>query len=164
MIQHPQIIARKCKETHYFNEPINYEQGFSWYLTRFPNKFKKGNRQCFEATPNYLSNPKVPQLIKQDLGELKMIAILRNPVDRAYSAWKMCHSFGTNPNIHKALKRKADYRTFSEAINQELNEKSSFRDSKNVFRFDYIDKGKYVDHLQNYYNYFKKESYLSFKF
>jgi hypothetical protein len=37
----------------------------------------------------YLVSPRVPQKIKQTLPDVRLVAILRNPVDRAHSQWQM---------------------------------------------------------------------------
>ncbi|MDJ0553024.1 MAG: sulfotransferase domain-containing protein [Microcoleaceae cyanobacterium MO_207.B10] len=161
LIQHPQILKNNSfKEVHYFNVPENYSQGLSWYLGHFPNRFRKGDKLTLDATPNYLELPHIPQLIKQHLGNIKMIAVLRNPVDRAYSAWKMCHSFGTNPNVAENLKKKADRRTFSEAIEQELTNQWE----PDIYPYGYVNKGKYAEQLENYYKYFERDTILVLNF
>ncbi|MEQ8969621.1 MAG: sulfotransferase domain-containing protein [Coleofasciculus sp. C1-SOL-03] len=153
--QHPQIMENKTwKEIRYFDLPENYSQGFGWYLGHFPSKFSKGNKLTCDASPSYLYFPHIPKLIKQDLGTIKMIAVLREPVSRAYSAWQMYHSFSDNPNEN--LKAIADERSFAEAIEQELNPESNTA----KYPYDYIDRGKYVEQLENYYNYFDRDSIL----
>lgn len=83
-----------------------------------------------------------------------MIAVLRDPVARAYSSWQMHHSFVNNPNKH--LKAIADRRSFAAAIEQELNPESNSA----KYHYAYIDRGKYVEQLENYYNYFDRDSLL----
>lgn len=159
LIQHPKIIKNKSwKEVHYFDQLENYQQGMSWYLGHFPNKFYKGNKLLVEATPEYLYYKHVPQLIKQDLGNIKIIIILRNPIDRAYSAWQMYHSFSDNPNEH--LRVKYDHRSFSEAIQQEINSQSESDNEP----YHYLERGKYVYQLENYFNYFNKSNILILNF
>jgi hypothetical protein len=87
-----------------------------------------------------------------------MIVILRNPVSRAYSAWQMYRSFANNPHEH--LKNITDYRTFTEAIQQELNPELNTA----KYPYDYINRGKYVEQLENYYQYFGKDSILILNF
>jgi hypothetical protein len=153
--QHPQILANNSwKEVRYFDIPENYSRGFGWYLGNFPWKFQKQNKLTCDASPNYLYFPHVPQLIQQDLGKIKMMAILRNPVDRAYSGWQMYHSFADNPHQH--LREIADRRSFREAIEQELT--PDLNTAK--YPYDYIDRGKYVYQLENYYKYFNRDSIL----
>ncbi|WP_446385744.1 sulfotransferase domain-containing protein [Coleofasciculus chthonoplastes] len=153
--QHPQVLENNTwKEIHYFDKPENYAKGFGWYLGSFPSKFKKKYKLTCDATPCYLYFKHIPQLIKQDLGNIKMIAVLREPVARAYSSWQMHHSFVNS--IHENLKAIADERSFAEAIEQELY--LEYNTAK--YPYDYIDRGKYVEQLENYYNYFDIESIL----
>ena len=157
LIQHPKVIGNESwKEIRYFDLPENYSRGLGWYLGNFPSKRKKGDRLTFDASPSYLYFDYVPELIKKDLGNIKMIAILRNPVDRAYSAWQMYHSFADNPHDH--LRNIADQRTFKQAIDDELKGLSA------KYPYDYINRGKYADQLQNYYKHFSQENLLVINF
>lgn len=161
LVQHPQIMQNKSwKEIRYFDLPENYNQGFSWYLGNFPGKLQKGNKLTLDASPSYLYFQHIPQLIEKDLGNIKMIAILRNPVKRAYSAWKMYNSFATNPDVSENNKKIADTRTFSEAINQELTNQCH----PEIYPYDYVNRGKYVEQLENYYKYFDKDNILVLNF
>ena len=154
---HPQILGNLgFKEVRYFDRSVHYDLGWSWYLSNFPSKIRKGNRLTCDASPNYLYYEFVPERIKKDLGDIKMIAVLREPVSRAYSAWQMFHSFADIDNDH--LRRFFDKRSFAEAIEEELL--PDFDHNKYPFRYDYIDRGKYVYQLENYYQYFNKESIL----
>jgi len=153
--QHPKVLENNTwKEIRYFDLPENYSQGWGWYLGHFPSKFRKGNKLTCDASPSYLYFKHIPKLIKQDLGNIKMIAVLREPVSRAYSAWQMYHSFAENPNDN--LRSIADHRTFAEAIEQELNPESNTA----KYPYDYIDRGKYIEQLENYYNYFDRDNIL----
>ncbi|GBF79264.1 sulfotransferase domain-containing protein [Aphanothece sacrum] len=161
LIQHPQIIKNKSwKEVRYFDLPENYAQGMTWYLGNFPSKLQKGNRMTVDSSPNYMYFPHIPNLIKQDLGNIKMIAVLREPVSRAYSAWKMYHSFWTNADVAQNNKKIADTRTFAEAIEQELNNKCA----ADIYTYDYLARGKYVEQIENYYQYFDKNMLLILNF
>lgn len=159
LTSHPQIVVtHKWRETYYFDNPENYRKGFGWYIGHFPAKLRKGNKLTFEASPSYMYHKHIPELIKQDLGNIKMIAIVRNPVDRAYSAWQMYHSYSSLP--HKHLRDRADERTFAEAIAQEFNPESNTA----KYPYNYIDRGKYAQQIENYYNYFGKDNILILNF
>ncbi len=123
LIAHPQIVPnRSWKEVRFFEMPERYREGFGWYLGNFPSRFEARGRMTLDASPGYLFFHDIPFLIRKDLGDdIKMIAILRNPAERAYSAWKMYHSWATNEGVHEVNRRIADRRTFTEAITQELN-------------------------------------------
>ncbi len=157
LIQHPQIlVSHPNRETYYFNIPENHQKGYGWYLKHFPNKLKKGDRLTFECSPSYLWSPEVPQRICEDLGPIKLVVILRNPVDRAYSAWQMYHSYQQLPH----LQDRADQRTFAQAIAEELGESPY----TNNYPYGYLSRGHYAQQLENYYRYFKPSQILVLEF
>ena len=158
--QHPQIIGNNSwKEVRYYDLPENYSQGWGWYLGNFPFKWQKGNRLTFDASPSYLYFPHIAKQIQEDFSEIKMIVILRNPVKRAYSGWRMYHSFQDNSLEH--LSSIADYRGFSEAIEQELNGDLS---NQANYPYHYLARGRYVEQLENYFQYFKRDTILVLQF
>jgi hypothetical protein len=79
--KHPQVHMPRTKELHYFD--FHYDRGPEWYAAQFrPGRWewRRG-----EATPNYMWGPLARQRLIEDLPQARIIAILRNPVDRAYS-------------------------------------------------------------------------------
>ena len=81
--QHPQVHMPRTKELHYFD--FHYERGPQWYAEQFSPGWRE--RRAGEATPNYLYGPLASQRLIADLPGARIVAILRNPVDRAYSHW-----------------------------------------------------------------------------
>ncbi|WP_413167273.1 sulfotransferase domain-containing protein [Capilliphycus salinus ALCB114379] len=159
LAQHPEsLITWTWRETYYFDVHENYNKGLGWYLKHFPSKLRKGKKLTFEAAPSYLYPQYIPPRIQQDLGNIKMIAILRNPADRAYSAWQMFQEYSKNPDPY--LRGIADQRTFAEAIAQELDPNST----PPKYPYQYIEKGKYANYLKNYYQYFDKQNILVVNF
>jgi len=84
LAQHPQILPSIYKEVHFFNN--HYEKSVLWYRAHFPLRSQLADN-CItgEASPAYLSNPIVPERIRQVCPRSKLIMILRNPTDRAIS-------------------------------------------------------------------------------
>lgn len=81
--QHPQIFMSPAKETFYFLPESSYSVDFDTYQSLFDGVSKEV--AIGEATPMYLHSPEACQRIKQLIPNAKLIAVLRNPVDRAYS-------------------------------------------------------------------------------
>ena len=89
--QHPCIQRATKKEIHFFDN--KYSKGILWYKSHFPtlkekNNFKVKNSQNMligEASPFYIFYPHTARRVYEVLPKVKLIAILRNPVDRAYS-------------------------------------------------------------------------------
>lgn len=96
--QHPQVYMSPKKETNFFaleGEKLNYKEPGVDLAKKNPVDNITDYRKLFqgvsseiaigEASPWYLYNAKVPERIKNYLPKAKLIAILRNPADRAYS-------------------------------------------------------------------------------
>ncbi|MCS3940523.1 hypothetical protein GGP84_003175 [Salinibacter ruber] len=75
------------KELHYFDN--KFYKPLQWYATFFEPLDGAGPAvKNFETSPGYLYHPAVPQRIKECLPEVKAVAVLRNPVERAISQYK----------------------------------------------------------------------------
>lgn len=89
--QHPQLIPSFQKQIHFFDGGSspnidNFELGQAWYRAFFPLTRNIGDKQkTFEVSPIYLFNPRVPKRIFDLIPEVRLIAILRNPTERAIS-------------------------------------------------------------------------------
>lgn len=80
---HPDIFVA-AREGHFFND--HFERGLGWYETLFEDA--TGQARVGEGTPGYIYHPEAPRRIRETLGpDIKLIACLRHPVDRAYSAF-----------------------------------------------------------------------------
>jgi hypothetical protein len=151
LAKHPDIKPNfVVKELSFFDE--YYDRGIPWYKSHFP--FKRKNKHYFEGTTHYLFNPLAPKRIKDVLPNVKIIALLRNPIDRAYSSYK-----------HQ-VRAGRETLSFEEAIESEKkrlkgekerlsNESSYF--SYNYNHFSYLERGKYNEQIQNWLEYFPKE-------
>ncbi|MEM7453547.1 MAG: sulfotransferase [Planctomycetota bacterium] len=91
LCQHPQLVPAYRKEVHFFDGGLDpaidtWAKGIQWYHSHFPRQQELSNRQiAFEASPLYLFNPLVAERMSSTLPEVKLVAILRNPVERALS-------------------------------------------------------------------------------
>jgi hypothetical protein len=75
------------RELHFWNRKGQYQDGagLSTYLENFAEA--KPNQIKGEKSPSYLVSQEAPERIHKHFPEVKIIAILRNPIDRAYSAY-----------------------------------------------------------------------------
>jgi len=81
LARHPQINPPFRKEIKFFD--IHFLQGLGWYRAHFPMRFKmKSGMLTGEATPYYIFHPTAPDRTAKVLPNVKLIALLRNPVDR----------------------------------------------------------------------------------
>ncbi|CAA9548766.1 MAG: hypothetical protein AVDCRST_MAG59-1558, partial [uncultured Thermomicrobiales bacterium] len=80
--QHTLVIPAAVKEVKYFSYFHHRPRG--WYRRQFPDSLPPGG-QTGEATPYYLFHPHAARRIRERAPHARLIAVLRNPVDRAYS-------------------------------------------------------------------------------
>jgi hypothetical protein len=87
--QHPAVFDPILhKEVHYFD--LAYHRGLGWYRSRFPlqaREWMAGTPAvAFESTPYYMFHPLAPERIARDLPDVKLLVLVRDPTERAYSA------------------------------------------------------------------------------
>jgi hypothetical protein len=94
---HPQLRASFNKQVHYFD--LNFHRGTGWYAEQFPRcRAANGTATlAFEASPYYLFEPRVPERVRGLLPDAKLVALLRNPVDRAFSHYHNNRRDGLEP-------------------------------------------------------------------
>lgn len=91
LAQHPDLYPSHRKEVHFFDGGINprrdnFRRGQRWYRAHFPRMQELGPAgKTFEASPSYLFNPLVPERIHDLIPDVRLIALLRDPVERAIS-------------------------------------------------------------------------------
>jgi hypothetical protein len=78
------------KEPQFFN--TFYDKGIDWYGRHF--RHASGNRTVAEISPPYFFHPLAPTRIKAHIPKCKIVATMRNPVDRIYSAYKLMRHYG----------------------------------------------------------------------
>lgn len=142
LAQHPQIGMSLEKELHYYNYHVLRGKGRGWYKSFFPLKFKSRGKITGEASPYYLFDGAAPARIKADIPNVKLIALLREPVDRAYSSYSM----------NKRQQQRADFPSFEDAI---ANEDMSQEESRL-----YLYRGRYAEHIRPWLACFPRDSIL----
>ncbi|MBT8240918.1 MAG: sulfotransferase domain-containing protein [Acidimicrobiia bacterium] len=92
VLEHPQVAslfpARETRKgTYYFD--VNYGRGVHWYGSHFPTaaSLKAASKIVGEAVPYYLYHPLAPVRARAHAPSAKIIALLRNPIDRAFGHW-----------------------------------------------------------------------------
>lgn len=137
-----------------FFDPRTYPKAAAWYHGHFLLPHRLGRHAItYEATPEYLYYPAVAERIFKYDRKMKLIAILRDPVDRAYSSWNMYYN-EFNHGIYRPLR---EVREFDEAVRDELNEIQSGK-----IRLDpgYVRRGLYHEQLLQYFEFFERTQIL----
>jgi hypothetical protein len=159
----PQIFPSFTKEVHFFDE--QYARGERWYRAQFPTVLEKYvtseiKQQKFitgEASPYYIFHPHAAKRVKEMLPRVKLIALLRNPVDRAFSNhWLKVDSGQEKLSFRDAVFAEQE-RTAGEKEKMLADEDYQ---SINYPRFSYLARGIYVDQLQHWMQFFPREQFL----
>lgn len=111
--RHPSVLPSRVKKgTHYFD--VNFPRGFGWYLSKFPTRPRRVEEGATsvitgEASPYYMFHPQAPTRIAAALPTVKLLAVLRDPVERAWSHYRYSvqRGFETLP-IEEALDREPE--------------------------------------------------------
>ena len=166
LIQHPSVKKPLYKEIHFFDNYYGaYNLGLGWYRGHFPLKIfdlEKTNAQnprfiTGEATPYYMFHPRCPKRIKEAFPDVKLIALLRNPVERAYSHYQ--HS----------VREGYEEMSFKEALEKEKvrlkGEREKIMSDPDYYgfnhnRYSYLSRGIYINQLQVWRKYYPKEQML----
>lgn len=159
--QHPEIYMSTLKEPHFFsfegerlsfrraeNQPDPINQKAITNLDQYAQLFNgvTTEKRIGEASPSYLHTPKAADRIKFYIPEAKLIAILRHPAERAYSAFMGQYLYGVQSG-------EPYLKDFSEAINSE----EKFIQENWTPIFFYKKLGFYYEQLSYYYQLFPKD-------
>jgi hypothetical protein len=154
LAKHPDIIPSKKKELLYFS--VRQKKGLKWYLCNFPLKKEKNGRLTFEGSPSYLYYKKGLKRIKHLFPDIKLIILLRDPINRAYSQWNYNRE-GSPFSLNHPLAK--DERSFNKAIQDELNNPDSLHTLHK-----YIYRSHYSKHLKEVYKRFSDSQILVLDF
>ncbi len=138
--QHPDVFIAPGKELHFFDR--HFDMGVDWYRSQFKRAGEA--TRLAEATPNYLHEPEAIERISQVIPEVKLLIILRNPVDRAYS-----HYWHNQSRGKESL-------SFAEAIEAEQARISS--DKANRAFYSYASRGHYITQLDEVLSRFRRSA------
>lgn len=161
--RHPDVAPAHSKEVHHFTfhdrldlkrwdepRPEHEKFGTNWYRSNFPttlagflHSLRHGRRLLTgEATTLYLPYPGVPERMARLLPDVRLIVMLRDPADRAYSAY----------NFYKWYY--GEDRTFEDAIAQDMDGTET-----RIIR-TYLEHGHYADHLERWFEHYPREQFL----
>jgi hypothetical protein len=160
LTQHPYVESAASKELHFFDK--NFDLGVEWYRRCFSvPRWEDGRRTITgEATPYYMFHPHAAERMAGVVPETRLIALLRNPVDRAYS------------HHQQEVRKGGETLGFEEAIEVEKarlhGEREKLLEDEHYASFEhqrlsYLSRGIYVDQLLRWTKFFDKEQLLVLK-
>ena len=167
LIQHPLIAAaltdnnESVADLHFFEYMIS--NNIQWYRSHFPILFSKSNKHknsfiTGEYTSTYMYHPDVPKRIFNLLPKIKLIVILRNPIDKAYSTYQQQFRFGEYTTSFEDTIN-AEFRRID--LNKDFPELNSNNyDFENLVAQNIIRHGVYADYLETWLKIFDRKQIL----
>lgn len=102
--RNPHVFMSTPKEPNYFSIDEVYERGVGWYCSLFADAHPE--QVCGEASPSYSRYPRfadTTRRIAELLPDVKLVYIMRHPVERFYSNYVFDRSYGHNEPIRETL-------------------------------------------------------------
>ena len=150
LAQHPQILTPIKKEMDFFS--WHFDRGIDWYLAHFPPIPEEEQFLTGEASPSYFDCREAPERLYSAFPEVKLVVLLRNPVDRAIS------------QFYRLSDLKWEGRSLDRAISDEIE-----RLAQNPAYIigeepgNYLARGRYVEFIKNWRAFFPREQLLVLK-
>ena len=160
---HSSVIPATRKEVSYFTR--HFAMGEAWYRTHFPTmarvavqRRRVGARVAsFEATPDYLFHPLAPERAAQLVPDARLIALLRDPVERAYSHYRHMVRLGFEDlSFDEAIGREEERTTPDRA---RLRSDPLVHPAR-LLRYSYAARGAYAEQLERWFAHFPREQVL----
>ncbi len=150
--KHPEICMGSKKELHYFDNEKEFQSGkvnYSNYHSFF--KPEQKHKNLGEVTPSYMYWYDSIKRIWIYNNKIKLIAILRNPVERAYSHWNMHHTNGNETlDFYDAIK--IENERCREALPDQLR------------KYAYVGRGFYIEQIRRIRHYFPDDQIMIIKY
>lgn len=140
---HPDIFMPAQKELEFFSTNLYHTKGVRGYIDTW---FKGAGTAliCGEASPQYMMYDYVPARMHESFPDMRLVAILRNPIDRARSHYMM------------AIRRNLETRSFDKACREQMK-RGWVVDQERDSERDYIIFGEYGRIMSRYLEFFRLE-------
>ena len=164
LAKHPLVEPAASKELHFFD--ALFEEGTEWYRQCFPApRWEDGLRTITGEASPYMAHRYAPERMAEVVPETRLIALVRNPVERAYSDYQM------------VARKDREHKTFEEAIGLQepaaagearppgADDENAEDEERSVLNEDseYLSRGVYIDQLLRWSEFFDREQMLVLK-
>ena len=150
---HPAITGPSWKEVSFFDR--HWWRGEAWYRGQFP--LGAGEGLVGEASPSYLFHPLAPARVRSLLPGAKLVALVRDPVDRAYSQYQHEVALGREPLSFEDALAREDERLRGE-VERLVADPRAF--SRAWWDHSYASRGRYAEQLERWLAVFPREQLL----
>lgn len=162
LLTHPAMVPPVWRKgVHYFD--VNYGRGRAWYRSHFPLRALAERRAAdvpggplgFESAGYYMHHPAAPERIAETLPGVRLVVMLRDPVERAFSAFKHEHARGFEPVsvFEEALELEPErLRGEVERLRNDVDYVSRAHRHQS-----YVDRGQYAEQVQVLFDRFGRD-------
>ena len=150
--RHPGITGPRWKEVSYFDR--HHRRGTAWYRGNFPARW---GLIVGEASPSYLFHPLAPERAAALVPGARLIALVRDPVERAHSHYQHEVAFGREPLPFEEAIEQEEARMEGE-LERMLSDPGYF--SHAWWNFTYLARGLYAEQLERWQTAFGRERLL----
>ncbi len=164
LLRHPNVAGPTAwgKELHFFD--TTFWRGVDWYRSFFPltvsrriARHRGRDLVAGEATPYYLFHPAVPERVAITLPDVRLVALVRDPIERAYSHYQL--------NVRKD-REKLSFEDALAAEEERLagEEERILGDPRYISHHHrhhaYLARGLYADQLERWFGHFRRDQLL----
>lgn len=156
--RHPWVSPSLRKEVDYFS--TRYAEGESWYRAHFPLRASRriarlaGRRLVsFEASVDYLLHPLAAARAAATVPDAKLIVMVRDPVERAWSHWRHMVRLGLE-DLDFASAIECEVQRLAGEMERAAREPE--RRPKALLRYSYQLRGRYARHLEPWLEHFPR--------
>jgi hypothetical protein len=150
---HPGITGPSWKEVSFFDR--HWWRGEAWYRGQFP--LRSRGQLVGEASPSYLFHPLAPDRVRSLVPGAKLVALLRDPVERAYSHYQHEVALGREPLTFEDALAAENERTRGE-VERLVADPRAF--SRAWWDHTYVARGLYAEQLERWFAVFPREQLL----
>jgi hypothetical protein len=176
MCQHPLVMRPMTngvprKELLFFD--YRFHRGLDWYRSHFPTAAERARLesahgvrpQSGEATASYLTDYWVPERVRKVLPDARLIVTMRNPVDRAYSAFHMSRREGLEEfdSFETAIALEAD-RLAPELARTRRDRHYRPDPPPPLGYWSYLHRSRYAEHVERWLQFFDRTQFLFLEF
>jgi hypothetical protein len=157
-----------AKELHFFDQ--RFWRGVNWYRSCFPllatrliARRRGGDLIAGEATPAYLFHPAVPARVAATVPDVKLIALLRDPVDRAHAHYEWLRRTGLELLSFEEALLAEDERTAQEEEERTAREEAPRATGSRTPRYGqyaYVARGLYAEQLERWFACLPRDQFL----
>jgi hypothetical protein len=150
--QHPLVQPAASKELHFF-DALFEQESVEWYRQCFPApRWEDGRRTITGEASPYMANRPAPERMAGVVPGARLIALLRNPVERTYSDYQM------------VTRKDREHKTFEEAVGLQQTADAEGEEGANLNDdSEYLSRSVYVDQLTRWAEFFPREQMLVLK-